>query len=78
MYVPPMTDREPLTPGPNPSRTQCHCATCKQTFSGITLFDQHRRAGRCRDPRDMKGLRLVKGVWRMPATPGQYGWFNQI
>lgn len=69
-----LMEREPLTPGPAPQRSQCHCSVCLQTFGAITLFDRHRRGGRCLDPRDIDGgtLRQVNGVWRGPAmTPEQ-------
>jgi hypothetical protein len=46
----------------------CHCSACHATFSGIRLFDTHRRGGRCLDPTTIRGpLRLVGGIWREPA-----------
>lgn len=48
----------------------CHCSGCHVTFSGIGLFDTHRRADRCLDPSALMAggepLRLVDGVWRSP------------
>ena len=52
----------------------CHCSGCHQTFSGIRLFDTHRRVlrgvGICVAPTAIRisgePLRLVDGVWRWP------------
>lgn len=45
----------------------CHCGACHRTFSGIKLFDNHRRGGRCTDPVDQRNvLRCEAGVWRYP------------
>lgn len=45
----------------------CHCSGCHHTFSGIGLFDKHRRRDQCVDPATMGGeLRLVDGIWRYP------------
>lgn len=53
-----------------------HCSGCHQTFSGITLFDQHRVLYVCKHPQRMKvgGLPLVldNGVWRGPKTTYQW------
>lgn len=57
-----------LPPGPDPTPAQCKCTVCQQTFAGISLFDRHRRAGRCIDPRTVTGWRLVRGVWRGPTS----------
>jgi hypothetical protein len=38
----------------------CHCPTCHRTFSGVTHFDRHRRAGECLDPAGI-GLSLIEG-----------------
>lgn len=52
--------------------SRCHCAadTCHVTLSGVSLFEQHRRGGRCTPPDQMtvagEPLRLVDGVWRGP------------
>jgi hypothetical protein len=47
--------------------TTCHCSYCHETFSGIRLFDVHRRYGKCHDPASLRGpLRLVQGVWHEP------------
>lgn len=45
----------------------CHCSACHRTFSGIGLFDKHRRRDACVDPAEMPGeLRLVDEIWRYP------------
>lgn len=47
-----------------------HCATCHRSFSGIRLFDKHRRRDRCVDPLDILDpqgyllMNLIEGVWR--------------
>ena len=49
------------------------CMGCEQTFSGMTLFDAHRRGEypnrRCITPEEMReiGWREVRGTWRGPA-----------
>jgi hypothetical protein len=49
----------------------CHCGACHHTFSGISLFDLHRRGSVCADPSELlvggDALRLIGGVWRAPA-----------
>lgn len=45
-----------------PSHTQAHCALCHLTFSGVTAFDKHRKAGVCTSPQAM-GLTNRDGVW---------------
>lgn len=50
-----------------PSPTNAHCGACHHTFSGVTAFDRHRRAGECLSPLAI-GLRADrKGIWRYPA-----------
>lgn len=48
----------------------CHCGGCHETFSGLTLFDLHRRSSRCLDPAALAAagdeLRLIAGIWRGP------------
>lgn len=52
----------------------CHCSGCHVTFSGVRLFDTHRRVLRgmdtCIEPELIRvsdePLRLVDGVWRAP------------
>lgn len=56
--------------------TAAHCAAagCHQTFGGVGLFDDHRKAGQCVEPlrldlvltEDMTGA----PVWRKPAVKG--------
>lgn len=54
-----------------------HCSACHETFSGVSTFDEHRKAGngrgRCLDPLtilDSTGkrrmVRRADGVWRSP------------
>lgn len=65
-----------LTPGPAPTPSQAQCSVCKQTFSGVTLFDRHRKGGECADPRSMTGLRQDgKSVWRGPE--GGTPWYDR-
>jgi len=40
-----------------------HCGACHETFNGVTLFDDHRKGGRCNDPASM-GMRKFDRVWR--------------
>lgn len=53
----------------------CHCSGCHVTFSGLTLFDAHRRGGRCHDPAAMtyRGEPLVHrdGIWHGAAMTEQ-------
>lgn len=50
-----------------------HCGGCHETFSGVSLFDEHRNQhgerGSCRDPRTgaIGEVVLVDGVWHRPA-----------
>lgn len=57
------TDRCPDLTG---TRGRSHCGCCHHTFSGPSVFDDHRRAGSCVLPG-----RLVEsgdGIWRFPAS----------
>lgn len=36
----------------NGTRTS-HCSTCHATFSGVSLFDQHRQGGHCVSPQSL-------------------------
>lgn len=61
---------QPATPCPRCDATWtglavCHCGACHRTFSGLTLFDAHRRGGKCADPAGVD-LRVVDGIWRYP------------
>lgn len=48
----------------------CHCSGCCRTFSGLHLFDAHRRGygerGSCLEPEEMPGVELRDGIWRHP------------
>lgn len=50
--------------------SRAHCSACHRTFSGVHLFDAHRRNGRCLHPAyvtDQRGERLMYqrgGLWR--------------
>lgn len=54
----------------------CHCSGCHTTFSGLTLFDQHRTGygerGQCHNPADMLDrnndpvCEHRNGMWRYP------------
>lgn len=59
----------------DPKPAQAHCGVCHVTFSGVTLFDEHRsipvieegkkklrKSGKCRAPQVM-GLVEHNGVW---------------
>lgn len=43
----------------------CHCCRCARTYAGPDLFDEHRYRGRCLEPREIPGPRLIRrdGVW---------------
>jgi hypothetical protein len=57
-----------------PTPAQCHCSACHETFSGITLFDRHRRNGECRRPGDLGiELRRIRGVWRYAEPRPSFG-----
>jgi hypothetical protein len=58
-----------------PTPAQCHCGACHETFSGITLFDRHRRDGKCLlIPADMPmRLKEVRGVWRFDDPRPSFG-----
>lgn len=53
-----LPDRAQCTELPNGCRcgahwsglSAAHCASCHVTFTGVTAFDRHRRAGRCLIP----------------------------
>jgi len=43
----------------------CHCSVCHRTFSGVTLFDKHRKVepGECTLAGEME---FRNGMWRWP------------
>lgn len=56
---------------PSPSNAQC--SACGTTFSAVSNFDRHRRAGRCLDPAALGMLLNERGMWSMamPAAARQ-------
>jgi len=74
----PTSRREYVPPPPNTHGTcgatwtgtrAAHCSGCCKTFSGASLFDQHRRGyserGQCLDPAAL-GAEFRDGMWRAP------------
>lgn len=52
------------------AQSAAHCAAdCHETFSGVTFFDAHRKAGTCLDPESL-GLGLVfhEDMWITPEA----------
>lgn len=62
-----------------PGISRCHCSGCHQTFSGLELFDKHRRErhgdGYCIPPEDVvnrEGIRqmfITNGIWHGIENP---------
>lgn len=50
------------------AREACHCDGCHHTFSSITAFDAHRRAGTCRTPQEA-GLVLLDRAYPCYGSP---------
>lgn len=53
------------------STRAAHCASCHETFGGVSGFEKHRRNLQCIDPATL-GLVLVEqeqgvSLWRRPA-----------
>lgn len=48
-----------------PSLSQAHCSVCHVTFGGVSLFDDHRKAGECVEPASL-GMVERDGIWRRP------------
>jgi hypothetical protein len=46
---------------------QAHCGVCHRTFTGISTFDQHRRAGVCVRP-EHRGMTERQGLWGHHGT----------
>ena len=64
-----------LSPGPDPTPSQCKCSVCRQTFGSITGFDRHRTGPvdhrRCQHPHDVGMIPSSEKrgiVWRLPDT----------
>lgn len=53
------------------SPNQAHCTICHNTFSSVTGFDRHRKAGACLDPRTLGMSLNARNIWRTPMTPEQ-------
>jgi hypothetical protein len=45
-----------------------HCGGCHATFGGLTVFDRHRRDGRCLNPAQLDGVELRNGAFRGPEA----------
>jgi hypothetical protein len=60
----------------HPTPAQAHCGACHTTWSGITLFDRHRKGGDCATPDALiaEGLKIhdVRGVWRYAEPRPDY------
>lgn len=60
---------------------RCHCSGCHRTFSGLALFDAHRRdirgVGTCLNPAQITtktgdpAMRLDGGLWRGPELTAE-------
>lgn len=48
------------------SPAHCGAALCHCTFTGVTVFDRHRRGGYCLDPVGLGMVRNERGLWGMP------------
>lgn len=52
--------------------SRAHCSGCHLTWSSATLFDTHRRYGKCNPPEEIRErgepLRLVGGIWCPPEV----------
>ncbi|MFD6883007.1 hypothetical protein [Rhodococcus sp. NPDC060084] len=60
--------------------TTSHCDGCHHTFSSVTAFDAHRRAGTCRTPQDT-GLVLLDRAYPCyghPASETTEPWFDTL
>ncbi|WP_456300258.1 FDXHR family putative zinc-binding protein [Saccharopolyspora oryzae] len=57
--------------------SRCHCSSCHHTFSGLALFDRHRRNGRCHHPETLRGqagerlAHLRGGLWAGPEMTNE-------
>jgi hypothetical protein len=70
-----------------PGVSRCHCAGCHETFSGLALFDRHRRdikgVGTCLDPASImveskdgsveRVMYLTGDLWYGVETPAARG-----
>ena len=55
--------------------SECHCARCHRTFTGLTLFDAHQDVDharphadviQCRDPASLGLAQSDRGTWGTP------------
>ena len=44
--------------------SRCHCGACHETFTSITGFDMHRKAGRCVPPAAAGLIQRSDDLWR--------------
>lgn len=57
----------------NVQGSECHCAACHQTFTGLTLFDAHQDVNYtrqpailCHDPASLGLAQSPRGTWGTP------------
>ncbi|QDH93544.1 hypothetical protein SEA_VERITY_58 [Gordonia phage Verity] len=48
----------------------CHCTGCHQTFTALTPFDRHRRAGECLNPADIGLVEHQRAGYTAWGAPG--------
>lgn len=48
-----------------PTPGQAHCGACHRTFTGVSNFDLHRRAGICTTP---AGMTERNGLWGLHGS----------
>lgn len=55
-----------------PRGRQAHCGACHKTFAGLSVFDQHRKGGRCNDLPTVTDKGGIWGTWG-----SSNGWWNK-
>ncbi|MEB3367392.1 FDXHR family putative zinc-binding protein [Saccharopolyspora mangrovi] len=64
------------------SVNRCHCSGCHRTFSGLGLFDRHRRYSKCVDPATVRTengepvMVLRGGMWGGPEILEEDKWWK--